>query len=110
LRNSALLKKNPLKMYEYLKNKYFFNEKSPSYNIIPEKDDVLVLSEFLRNNNFVTVLSEKMTFIVRNSDGGFLKVLFTQSTKHFCILIFSQLGKRMNLYIQLNFFNKNLIG
>jgi hypothetical protein len=29
---------NPLKMFEFLKNKYFFNEKSPSFNLIPEKD------------------------------------------------------------------------
>jgi hypothetical protein len=36
-----LLKENPLKMPEFLKNKYFFNEKSPSYNLIPEKDDFL---------------------------------------------------------------------
>jgi hypothetical protein len=36
-----LLKENPLKMTEFLKNKYFFNEKSPSYYLIPEKDDFL---------------------------------------------------------------------
>jgi hypothetical protein len=28
-------------MSEFLKNKYFFNEKSPSYVLIPEKDDFL---------------------------------------------------------------------
>jgi hypothetical protein len=33
-----LLKENPLKMFEFLKNKYLFNEKSPSYILIPEKD------------------------------------------------------------------------
>jgi hypothetical protein len=38
---SALLKKNHLKMSEFLKNKYFFNEKSPSYILIPEIDDFL---------------------------------------------------------------------
>jgi hypothetical protein len=43
---------------EFLKNKYFFNEISPSYILIPENDDfslknVLVLSEFLKNKNFI---------------------------------------------------------
>jgi hypothetical protein len=32
---------NPLKIYEFLKNKYFFNEKSPSYILIPENGDFL---------------------------------------------------------------------
>jgi hypothetical protein len=32
---------NPLKTSQFLKNKYFFNEKSSSYNLIPEKDDFL---------------------------------------------------------------------
>jgi hypothetical protein len=36
-----LLKGNPLKMSEFLRNKYFFNEKSPSFILIPEKDDFL---------------------------------------------------------------------
>jgi hypothetical protein len=36
---STLLKKNPLKMSEFLKNKYFFNENSPSYILIPENDN-----------------------------------------------------------------------
>jgi hypothetical protein len=36
-----LLKENPLKKAEFLKNKYFFNGKSPRYNLIPEKDDFL---------------------------------------------------------------------
>jgi hypothetical protein len=39
-------------MSEFLKNKNFFNEKSPSFLLIPEKDDlkenVLVLPEFLK--------------------------------------------------------------
>jgi hypothetical protein len=30
---------NLLKMYEFLRNKYFFNEISPSYTLIPENDD-----------------------------------------------------------------------
>jgi hypothetical protein len=34
-----MLKENPLKMSEFLKSKYFFNEKSPSYNLISENDD-----------------------------------------------------------------------
>jgi hypothetical protein len=38
---STLLKENPLKMSEFEKNKYFFNEKSPSFILIPEKDDSL---------------------------------------------------------------------
>jgi hypothetical protein len=38
---SALLKENPLKMSEFLKNKCFFNEISPKYILIPEKDDFL---------------------------------------------------------------------
>jgi hypothetical protein len=38
---SALLKENSLEMSKFLKNKYFFNGKSPSYNLIPEKDDFL---------------------------------------------------------------------
>jgi hypothetical protein len=53
-----LIKKNPPKMSEFLKNEYLFNEKSPSYNLIPEKttfskENVLVLPEFLKNKNFV---------------------------------------------------------
>jgi hypothetical protein len=45
-------------MSEFLKNKYFFNEKSPRYNLIPEKktfskENVPVLPEFLKNKNFV---------------------------------------------------------
>jgi hypothetical protein len=32
-------------MYEFLKNKYFFNEKSPSYILIPEKGDFLGSSQ-----------------------------------------------------------------
>jgi hypothetical protein len=46
-----LLKENPLKMSEFLKNKYFFNE------ISHENDDsmenVLVLPEFLKNKNLI---------------------------------------------------------
>jgi hypothetical protein len=39
---------------QILKNKYFFNKKSPSYILIPEKDDFskenfLVLPDSLRN-------------------------------------------------------------
>jgi hypothetical protein len=33
-----LLKETPLKMSGFLKNKYCFNEKSPSFILIPEKD------------------------------------------------------------------------
>jgi hypothetical protein len=41
-------------MSEFLKNKYFFNEKSSSYNLIPfSKENVLVLPEFLKNKYFV---------------------------------------------------------
>jgi hypothetical protein len=45
-------------MSEFLKNKYFFNEKSSSYNYIPEKDEFLKvkcpsLPEFLKNKYFV---------------------------------------------------------
>jgi hypothetical protein len=32
---------NPLKMSELLKNKYFFNEKFPSYILNSENDDFL---------------------------------------------------------------------
>jgi hypothetical protein len=38
---SPLLKENPIKMSGFLKHKYFFNKNSPSYNLIPEKDDFL---------------------------------------------------------------------
>jgi hypothetical protein len=53
-----LLKENPLKMSEILKNKYFFNEKSPDCILIPEKYVFLKekcpsLPEFLENKNFV---------------------------------------------------------
>jgi hypothetical protein len=41
LKKSTLLKENPLKMSKILKNRYFFNEKSSSYILIPEKDDFL---------------------------------------------------------------------
>jgi hypothetical protein len=45
-------------MSEFLKNKYFFNEKSLSFILIPEKTTcskkyVLVLPAFLKNKNFV---------------------------------------------------------
>jgi hypothetical protein len=46
-------------MSVFLKNKYFFNEKSPSYILIPENGDFLkgkcpiVLPEFLKNKNLV---------------------------------------------------------
>jgi hypothetical protein len=42
-------------MSEFLKSKYFSNEKSPSYILIPEKDGflkkkkILVLPEILKN-------------------------------------------------------------
>jgi hypothetical protein len=39
--NSTMLKDNPLKMSEFLRKKCFLNEKSPYYNLIPEKDDFL---------------------------------------------------------------------
>jgi hypothetical protein len=39
--NCTILKDNPLKMSEFLRNKCFSNEKSPYYNLIPEKDDFL---------------------------------------------------------------------
>jgi hypothetical protein len=44
-------------MCEFLRNKNFFNEISPSCILIPENDDspkenVLVLPEFLKNKNF----------------------------------------------------------
>jgi hypothetical protein len=41
LRISALLKKNPIKKSEFLKNKYFFNEISSRYILIPENEDFL---------------------------------------------------------------------
>jgi hypothetical protein len=55
---SSFLKENPLKMSEFLKNKYFFNEKSPSYILILKKtsfskESVLLLPEFLKNKYFV---------------------------------------------------------
>jgi hypothetical protein len=33
-----LLKENPQKMSEFVKNKYFINEISPSYLLIPENE------------------------------------------------------------------------
>jgi hypothetical protein len=53
-----LLKENPPKMSEFLKNKYFVSEIFPSYNLIPEKTtfwkaNVQVLPEFLKNKNFI---------------------------------------------------------
>jgi hypothetical protein len=41
LKNKYFEKENPLKMSEFLKNKCFFNEISPSYLLIPEHDDFL---------------------------------------------------------------------
>jgi hypothetical protein len=43
LRNNEVLccRKIPLTISEFLKNRYFFNEKSPSFILIPEKDDFL---------------------------------------------------------------------
>jgi hypothetical protein len=38
---STLLNENPLKMSEFLKNKYFFNEISPSSILFPKDDDFL---------------------------------------------------------------------
>jgi hypothetical protein len=45
-------------MSEFLKNNYFFNEKSPSYILVPEKDAILKgkcpsFAEFLKNKSFV---------------------------------------------------------
>jgi hypothetical protein len=37
-------------MSEFLRNKYFYNEISPSYLLIPEND--LVFPAFLKNKNF----------------------------------------------------------
>jgi hypothetical protein len=54
---SAFSKENPLKMSEFLKNKYFCNEKFLSYILIPEK--VLILPQFLKNKNFVERKSPK---------------------------------------------------
>jgi hypothetical protein len=57
--NCTLLKENPLKMSEFLKNKYFFSAESPSHILIPVKDDFLegkcpiVLPEFVKNKNLV---------------------------------------------------------
>jgi hypothetical protein len=72
--NCTLLKESPLKMSEFLmnknisellKNKYFFNEKSSNYNLIPEKDEnVLVLREFLKNKNFVNGKSPSFSRIL----------------------------------------------
>jgi hypothetical protein len=52
-----LLKENLPKMSEFVKNEFFFNEKSPRYALIPEKavflkKNILVLPEFLKNKNF----------------------------------------------------------
>jgi hypothetical protein len=33
-----LLKENPPQLPKFLKNKYFFHEKCPSFTLIPEKD------------------------------------------------------------------------
>jgi hypothetical protein len=59
-----LLKENPLKRTEVLKNNYFFNEISLSYILIPEKttfakENLLVLPEFLKNKYFVKGKSPK---------------------------------------------------
>jgi hypothetical protein len=69
LKISTLLKEIPLKMSEFLNNQYFFNEKSPSYILIPEKDvlikkNVLVLPEFLKNKNFVKGKSPSLARIL----------------------------------------------
>jgi hypothetical protein len=66
-----LLKEDSLKMSEFLKNKYFFNEKSPSYNLIPEKDDflkgnVVVLPEFLKIRTLLKENPLKMSEFLRN--------------------------------------------
>jgi hypothetical protein len=39
--NCTMFKENPLKMSEFLKNNYFFNEKTPSYYLISEEIDFL---------------------------------------------------------------------
>jgi hypothetical protein len=64
-----LLKENPLKMSEFLGNKYFFNEISPSNILIPEKEEFLKgqcpsLTEFLKNNNFVYGQSSRFARIL----------------------------------------------
>jgi hypothetical protein len=53
-------------MSDFLKNKYFFNEKSPSCKLIPEKTSfsrktVLVLPEFWKNRYFVEGKSKKIS-------------------------------------------------
>jgi hypothetical protein len=55
-----------------LKNRYFFNEKSPSYIILIlektsfSKENVLVLPEFLKNKYFVKGKSPKTIRILEN--------------------------------------------
>jgi hypothetical protein len=52
-------------------NKYFFNEKPPSYNLIPNfcgirallKENPLIMSEFLRNNYFFKEISPSYILI-----------------------------------------------
>jgi hypothetical protein len=70
-----LLKENPLKMSEFPKNKYFFNEISPSYVVIPEnekamssfsKENVLVLPEFLKNKNLIIKNLEVLPEFLKN--------------------------------------------
>jgi hypothetical protein len=65
-----LVKEKPLKMSEFLKNKYFFNEKSGKisyvYILIPEKtsfikENQLVLPEFLKTKYFVKKKSLKIS-------------------------------------------------
>jgi hypothetical protein len=54
-----MLEENPLKISEFLKNKFLFNEKSPSYiysfrkMTIFSKENFLVLPKFFKNKNFI---------------------------------------------------------
>jgi hypothetical protein len=45
-------------MFELLKNKYFFNEKSPSYILIPEKEG--------KSPSFTRILEKISTFLKEN--------------------------------------------
>jgi hypothetical protein len=51
------LKENPIKISEFLKNRYFSNRKSPRFVLIPEKTtfskkNLLVLPELLKNKYY----------------------------------------------------------
>jgi hypothetical protein len=87
---STLLKETSLKMSEFLKNKYFFNEISFATYFLKmttfSKENVLVLPELLKNKNFINGKSASFARILENQK---LDICFFKSP---CIFYFLEMN------------------